>query len=1810
MNNKTNHSLGKKLLSMLLVLIMVVSVLPLSIFADEASTVSTETNAAWEGKPEDGKTTGKPFIAGQTGGSDSNSFRIPAMVTLDDGTIVAAADARWENAHDGGGNDTIVCYSKDNGATWNYTFANYMGDNNHTWDNTSTTFIDPSLATDGKNVYMMVDLFVNGRSNSTRDGKYTHSTGSGFDSNGNLKLAKGTSTSYTYYLKDGKIYDSSNNEVSGYSVDAYFNITGTDGTNTNLFYADSPYQVYPTIYNYITKSEDGGATWSEPILLNYNSSTEYGCLVGVGHGVVTSKGTIILPFYRYQSGWSTSSSKLGFIYSTDGGLTWSREDGITGGSESTVVELSDGTLRVFYRTSGSGVHYVDVEEVSKGNFTWGSGKTISVSSNSNCNFSAIKYSKTINEKEVIIVSCPTSNRTTGYLYLFDAEAMTTISSYKVNSGNFQYSALTELNDGSISLLYETHNDSAYVNGVIEYANYSPESIFNVTFDKSNIITDEETGISVEFTNKDVADMTISSATVEGIDNYIAYNITPDLNYDKTTATVTLPLGSLKDTAEARLYGFYVEDGKINKVSGIKNDDGTYTFTIPHFSVVGVAEISNSTVSDVETITVTEGSTTTIEVDLDYDASLKDGSYSDEYANVVWTIEKDAGTEASLKKVTAPESGGKYYIGDGTNFIKVTKSGNYYKIGTTTDPSEATEWTFTKSSNYLSSYTINASIDGTTVYLSHSDSSPSVSTSSDNSWYIGTDGIPCYYGWRTTYYLVYSDGWKISNSSSNGACAYTYVKGTPSWAKATIKVSGKTVGETETFMVGNKTFKVVVNSRPEGYIGSVSLEVGKSTTIDLPNSLRDGETITWKIDNTTYAGMSGNNTGATLYGREEGTATLTAIVRDEKGNITSTYIWSVEVTEGTKPNAGTGSVTYTLNNTVYNGKIYYSISGGPLIEAPYTETIDANGNTVRVYEELVIKDANVAWSMVNLFVAPDEGYALTQIASTSSSNCRFFPIDKDNLTADYESNTGTSTSNQNNLENCLSDAQRETMISEAISKNCDAVFWYSRSNKNSTPLTSANKVTATHTVYCDKLPTIDKEVDCILDTSGNKVTDSYGNVITEAKNIIADAGYKVVFKITVTGYREHAGITFKNAQLNDIMSGITLYSDAGLTKKVDNPLDITSILDKDRTGITSSEEYTYYAVYTITSDDLKSGKTLENRVELTYEYDSQFSSGAYGSAADANASFKLTDFPVINDIVIDFGLPVTILNGIKWAETYNGTITVTEATAKFGTVTVEGNNKVGLTIIYTPNKIFTDIDVVTLVSSRGNSSTFRVIPASTVYYEDDTSFVKTTAGAGSASGATWTTDGTTTSANQALEELGEAKNIYGYDEAYNNCNTFSMGSAMKVTVTAAMNNSWTDGSAWPTATFTFKGTGFDVVSLTDNNSGLITYDVVNSKGETVESRFVTNYYGHKYENGAWTETNDENALYQIPVIKIDDLAYDTYTVTITVAYGSFFDETGDNQYSFWLDAVRVYNPLGDTADETYAEDGEGWPQFIELHDELVKENESTYNAVLIEGKTDATLTEYTAYGPNHEVYLAPNQSIAFKLSSSDSTNPVIDKIASVSIGVKAVDGTATYKINSGEAMTVSTATDMYYDITSVAKSGIVTITNTGSTILSLTTVKVTFSENPGKKDSVTLSMTEEEVNAAVYAVRAMFAPVVETFEPERFDANWKSGTVYAGQKAILTVKTSEDVEAVIVNGEVIDTYRTRTVRTGRGSSATTVTYREFTYSTVASESADYVISAVNADGIESETITASLTVKQSAQLSDIRNWINNIISRWF
>ena len=364
------------------------------------------------------------------------------------------------------------------------------------------------------------------------------------------------------------------------------------------------------------------------------------------------------------------------------------------------------------------------------------------------------------------------------------------------------------------------------------------------------------------------------------------------------------------------------------------------------------------------------------------------------------------------------------------------------------------------------------------------------------------------------------------------------------------------------------------------------------------------------------------------------------------------------------------------------------------------------------------------------------------------------------------------------------------------------------------------------------------------------------------------------------------------------------------------------------------------------------------------------------------------------------------------------------------------------------------------------SSITVVPATSIYYEEN--FVDFDAG--------WQNAGAASTATQAQDRPGDlqlsasldANNLYGYDSAYANMTEYSMGSAKKATVS---------GTKEATASFTFTGTGFDVISLTSSNSGTITVEVEDEAGTKLVAGpyLVDTYYGYSYgelkneknepvldENGKqamgwYVDPHTPNTLYQVPVMKVTGLDYGTYTATITAAYGEVFDHVGDSSYDFYLDAVRIYDPAGnrDAVKGYHTADKEYSPKYKELRDILIKANGfGTNGSVFIDGYSNlAEIAMYKNFGPNNEVYLASDQSVSFELNAASISGGTVE---SVQIGLSSTGGTAVAEIQGGGvSKTVSVgATDMYYDITEMDNSS-VKITNMGSDILSVTNIKVTL-----------------------------------------------------------------------------------------------------------------------------------------------------------
>lgn len=560
------------------------------------------------------------------------------------------------------------------------------------------------------------------------------------------------------------------------------------------------------------------------------------------------------------------------------------------------------------------------------------------------------------------------------------------------------------------------------------------------------------------------------------------------------------------------------------------------------------------------------------------------------------------------------------------------------------------------------------------------------------------------------------------------------------------------------------------------------------------------------------------------------------------------------------------------------------------------------------------------------------------------------------------------------------------------------------------------------------------------------------------------------------------------------------------------------------------------------------------------------------------------------VVIDFGLPVDInvmqndlvsqvsgqLYGLTlnieaapdFASAYMSSVAnVTTVGEKLNLTYGHATIRNDTTIRYTPSsmqmnqpevfgyEVTGTSEVDGTITTKYIRSTVTVIPATTIYYEDNfsnsdgTSYITYNNGV-----SQWELVGQGVSGTvvQDTDYVGGGNN-YGYDSHYDNCATFSLNQAHKVTVTKAQYDSILADPAktWPTASFRFTGTGFDVISLTNAETGMIMVQVKDTDGTIVRSVFVDTYYSGKVEvNGN---------LYQIPVINIYDLPHGTYDVTITVPYLEMFDHTGiDGQpggsYDMYIDGIRIYNPAGDnaTAHGAHTEDDEAYPYVQELRNMMIAaaSGGQLSGPVFVDGNAaTAEASVYQSDGPNNEVYLASGQAIVFALQTVGTTKPagVYVSMKSPTGEVKVRYGSAAEAVNAStglkyEERNMVTTSDMYYEIpenvlsweqqaddtwkTKVAVQ-IANISGTAGQILALTNLKVTYASAPTNGE-VRFTTTQQQSQVAYTQIRDLMAELyADSYDTEIRSAAFATRTIDVNKTTELNVVTSTDANALII-----------------------------------------------------------------------------------
>lgn len=882
-------------------------------------------------------------------------YRIPAIVTLNNGTLVAAADKRnraWGTPDDCRDIDTIVAVSEDkSGSSWTTDIVNDTGENAPTGDNYgSGTYIDPALATDGTNVYMLVDLFPGSTTESNSSGQSEFTTGV-TDKGSYLKLRSVSSSgwswsySYDYYLKDGTIYDSSNNEVSGYTVDSSFNLLDSSGSKLcNLFDVNSYFMPQFTSYLVLRKSTDGGKTWDAPVILNgqvrYSSEKYY--LAGPGQGLVTSKGTqkgnIVFPCYTLSNGIFIAS----LLYSTDNGNTWNRTASLsTSSSEGEVVELADGTLRYFMRHSGGKVlKYADaVWNDTTGTYEWGKTVTTNFPAYNDADLGALVYSKTSGGKQVLLISASNSSdgRYNGRIFVYtldDSNNMTPVNTCEVNNSDFSYSCMTELSDGSIGLLYENGDSGGItykkldiddVTGGLEFdtpdpePSTSPDPEPSTSPEVTETKTDTATGVSAEVP----AGYNIAVKQVENVagitGKYNAYELTVSNGSEtyKGETKVTLPITGLDATKG--LYGFVVNsDGTIDKASGTIVD-GKFTFTAPHLSVVGVAEQDG--ISDYrETVSLTVGGDKTVD-DLTGDHSSFNGqSVTDANGNVIATISAQA----------IEGTGDPYYA------LATLGEGTFYVSTTANDTAPSVQLTFEDAGNGQY-YIKNA--DGTYIYpnasyrnwgpnrswsynLRTSNTAVAVTvTDNGNGSVVISRIVTSGNGGNrvsTTAYLTLSGTTFGASGSSSNLYLYEQKTTTAGWT-TTITFHGVYPGKTSV-VVGSTRYQIKVVKAQK----TVSVQLGKTVSY---------------TDNSKSTAYEDSTPGVVNVTFENGTITFTGLAEGTTTIETETTVYTVKVTD---------VPTSTSDNVLVSASTVNSViaAGDPVtgLMLSYNEDTTTNGTT--------------------------------------------------------------------------------------------------------------------------------------------------------------------------------------------------------------------------------------------------------------------------------------------------------------------------------------------------------------------------------------------------------------------------------------------------------------------------------------------------------------------------------------------------------------------------------------------------------------------------------------------------------------------------------------------------------------------------------------------------------------------------------------------------------------------------------------------------------------------------------------------------
>ena len=514
--------------------------------------------------PESAKITEKKevFVSGVNGGLNKdgiNTYRIPALLKTDKGTLIGGADERRLQFSDWGDIGMVVRRSQDGGVTWGdrITISN-LRDNPEARDKTapSPLNIDMVLVQDPetKRIFSVYDMFPEGKAVFGMPAKPEKAYERVGDKTYQILYKTGEKGHYTI-RENGEVYNSKNQKTDyhvvvnpkqlGYSDkgDLY---KGKDLIG-NVYFAQStknPFRVANTSYLWMSYSDDDGQTWSAPRDITPGIRQDWMKFLGTGPGTGIvlrtgeHKGRILVPAYTTNNishlGGSQSSR---LIYSDDHGVTWhageapndnrpvenkiihssNMNNGGAQNTESTVLQLNNGDVKLFMRGLTGDLQVATSKD---GGVTWE--KTIKRYPEVKDAYVQMSAIHTMHDgKEYILLSNaagPGRERKDGLVHLARVEKngeLTWIKHHLIQGGEFAYNSLQDLGNGEYGILYE-HSENSQNRYTLSYKK------FNWDFLSKDRISSKEVKV------KQAADMGEGIMSLE-FDSEVLVNQAPTLS---------------------------------------------------------------------------------------------------------------------------------------------------------------------------------------------------------------------------------------------------------------------------------------------------------------------------------------------------------------------------------------------------------------------------------------------------------------------------------------------------------------------------------------------------------------------------------------------------------------------------------------------------------------------------------------------------------------------------------------------------------------------------------------------------------------------------------------------------------------------------------------------------------------------------------------------------------------------------------------------------------------------------------------------------------------------------------------------------------------------------------------------------------------------------------------------------------------------------------------------------------------------------------------------------------------------------------